>query len=195
MRHLKKGRKLSRNATQRKALLTSLACAIVENRSIRTTDTKAKELRPFIEKMVTFAKRGDVHARRQVFRRLKDKTVVKKLFEEIAPAFAKREGGYTRIIKLGNRHGDNAPVSLIEFLGTEKKVKTGPKKKPTEKAAKKKAREITAPAEEKAGKEGVAVVQVEDSVEEPQREEKSSGTDAPEDTAADNETSRVDGEE
>ncbi len=129
MRHLKKGRKLSRVASQRKALLANLACSLVHNGSIRTTDAKAKELRPFIEKMVTFAKRGDVHARRQVFRRVKDKETVKKLFDEIGPTFSERNGGYTRIIKLGNRHGDNAPISIIEFVGEKKTVKAKPKKK------------------------------------------------------------------
>ena len=103
MRHLKKGRKLNRVASQRKALLANPACALVHHGSVRTTDAKAKELRPFIERMVTFAKRGDVHARRQVLRRVRDKAGGKKLFDEIAPTFSERNGGYTRIIKLGKK--------------------------------------------------------------------------------------------
>lgn len=120
MRHLKIGRKLSRRKEHRVAMLANLASSLVKSGRVRTTDAKAKEIRPFVERMVTFAKRGDVHARRIVLSRLRDAEAVKKLFDEIGPKFATRFGGYTRILKLGFRSGDNAPISLIEFVGDEK---------------------------------------------------------------------------
>ena len=129
MRHMKKGRKLSRSASHRKALMANLACAFVSHGSIRTTDAKAKALRPFIERLITFAKRGDLHARRLVLSRIRSKEAVAKLFNEIAPEYMDRPGGYTRIIKLGYRHGDNTPVSIIEFVKEEKKVSALPKRK------------------------------------------------------------------
>jgi large subunit ribosomal protein L17 len=127
MRHLKVGRKLSRRKEHRTAMLANLASSLVKNGNVRTTDAKAKEIRPFVEKMVTFAKRGDLHARRIVLSRLKDPAAVKRLFEEYGPRFAERLGGYTRIFKLGFRHGDNSPVSLIQFVG-EEKIKMSSKK-------------------------------------------------------------------
>jgi large subunit ribosomal protein L17 len=139
MRHLKVGRKLSRRKEHRTAMLANLASSLVKNGNVRTTDAKAKEIRPFVEKMVTFAKRGDLHARRIVLSRLKDPLAVKRLFEEYGPRFAARLGGYTRILKLGFRHGDNAPVSLIEFVG-EEKLKLSPKKSKT--AVKKKKEDL-----------------------------------------------------
>ncbi len=129
MRHLKRGRKLSRSASHRKALMANLACALVSHGSIRTTDAKAKELRPFIERLITFAKRGDLHARRLVLSRIHSKETVAKLFNDIAPEYIDRAGGYTRIIKIGSRHGDNTPVSIIEFVNEEKKVSASPKRK------------------------------------------------------------------
>ena len=100
-------------------MLANLAASLVKNGRVKTTDAKAKEVRPFIERMVTFARRGDLHARRVVLSRLKDAEAVKKLFDEIGPKFVTRLGGYTRILKLGYRPGDNSPVSLIEFVGNE----------------------------------------------------------------------------
>ena len=100
-------------------MLANLAASLVKNGRVKTTDAKAKEVRPFIERMVTFAKRGDLHARRIVLSRLHDAEAVKKLFDEYGPKFADRFGGYTRILKLGFRPGDNSPVSLIEFVGFE----------------------------------------------------------------------------
>ena len=129
MRHLKSGRKLSRRKDHRKALLSNLAVSLINNDRIKTTDAKAKEVRPFIERMVTFARRGDLHARRIVLSRLKNNLAVKKLFEEIGPRYMNRLGGYTRIIKLGFRHGDNSPISLIEFVTDEEIKKTQKKKK------------------------------------------------------------------
>ncbi len=136
MRHQKAGRKLSRRKAHRTAMLANLAASLIKNGSVRTTDAKAKEVRPFVEKMVTFSRRGDLHSRRIVLSRLKNIAAVKKLFEEIGPRYVNRFGGYTRIVKLGFRHGDNSPISLIEFVGeeiekkTSKKTKTKPAKKP-----------------------------------------------------------------
>ena len=129
MRHLKTGRKLSRRKAHRTAMLSNLAASLIINGKVRTTDAKAKEIRPFVERMVTFAKRGDLHARRIVLSRLKDVIAVKKLFDEIGPRFADRLGGYTRILKLGFRSGDNSPVSLIEFVGEEAAGKPAKKTK------------------------------------------------------------------
>ena len=119
MRHQKKGRKLSRTASHRKALMRNLASALIINKRIQTTDAKAKELRRFVEPLITFAKRGTLHARRQVLKTLPGKHgqhVTSILFNEIAPQMAERPGGYTRIIKLGNRTNDRAPVSLVELV-------------------------------------------------------------------------------
>ena len=115
MRHKKAGRKLSRKSAHRKALMSNLASALITHKKIKTTDAKAKELRKFIEPMVTFAKRGDLHARRQVLKRIRHKTIVRELFENIGPCYSTRDGGYTRIIKLGFRDNDCAPLSIIEF--------------------------------------------------------------------------------
>ena len=134
MRHLKSGRKLSRRKEHRKAMLTNLAASLIIHGSIRTTDAKAKEVRPFVERLVTFARRGDLHARRIVSSRLRDPLAVKKLFEEIGPQFIKRFGGYTRIVKLGFRHGDNSSMYIIQFVGDDKGAD---KKKQTLKKTKK----------------------------------------------------------
>jgi len=124
MRHARTGRKLSRRKDHRIAMLANLASSLIKHESIRTTDAKAKEVRPFIERMITFARRGDLHSRRIVLSRLKDSLAVKKLFDEIGPRYLSRFGGYTRIIKLGYRHGDNSRMSLIEFVGEEGEKKT-----------------------------------------------------------------------
>ena len=116
MRHKHSGRKLSRKTANRKALMANLASALIIHKKIKTTDAKAKELRMFIEPLVTFAKRGDLHARRQVLKKIPHKPIVKELFDNIAPECLNRNGGYTRIIKLGFRDNDCAPVSLIEFV-------------------------------------------------------------------------------
>jgi len=119
MRHGKKGRKLGVSPAHRRAMLRNLAINLIEHRRIQTTDSRAKELRRFIEPLVTFAKRGDLHARRQVLRRIPNKGAVATLFNEIAPVYADRPGGYTRIVKLGFRDNDRASVSLIEFVDME----------------------------------------------------------------------------
>lgn len=116
MRHRVKGRQLSRTASHRKALLNNMAASLFEHGGIETTLAKAKELRPFAERLITLARRGDLHARRQVERRIKDKTVQQRLFGEIGKRFASRPGGYTRILKQGHRVGDGADVARIELL-------------------------------------------------------------------------------
>lgn len=116
MRHLKEGRKLNRTSSHRKALLRNLVTSLLEFEKIETTDAKAKELRKVADKMITWGKRGDLHARRQALRVVNNKTMVQKLFNDIAPRFIERGGGYTRIVKSGRRKGDNAPLSIIEFL-------------------------------------------------------------------------------
>ena len=117
MRHNKTGRKLGRKTAHRKALMSNLASALITHKKIKTTDAKAKELRMYIEPLVTFAKKGDLHSRRQVLKKIRHKTIVRELFDNIGPAFSNRNGGYTRIIKLGFRDNDCAPISIIEFVG------------------------------------------------------------------------------
>ena len=116
MRHKKKGRKLGRKIGNRKALLRNLACQLILHKKIKTTDPKAKELRSFIEHLITLAKKDSLHARRLVIKKIPKKNVVSILFKEIAPLFSTRPGGYTRITKLGLRDNDRAPVSIIEFV-------------------------------------------------------------------------------
>ena len=116
MRHKKSGRKLSRKTAHRKALMANLAVALITHKKIKTTDAKAKELRTYVEPLITFAKRGDLHARRQVLKKIRHKSVVRELFDNIGPSFSDRNGGYTRITKLGFRDNDCAPVSMIEFV-------------------------------------------------------------------------------
>ena len=116
MRHRKSGRKLGRKAAHRKALMANLAMALISNKKIKTTDPKAKELRSFIEPLITRAKKGGVHSRRQVFKYISHKPTVRELFNVIAPSFSERNGGYTRITKLGFRNNDCAPISTIEFV-------------------------------------------------------------------------------
>lgn len=116
MRHRKKGRQLSRTATHRKAVLRNMATALFRHERIETTTAKAKELRPFAERLITLARRGDVHSRRLAGRKIQDRQVLGKLFDDIAPRYAERPGGYTRILKVGNRKGDAAEMSLIELV-------------------------------------------------------------------------------
>ncbi len=116
MRHRVKGRKLGRNASQRKALMRNLAISLVLHERIRTTESKAKELRPYVEKLVSIAREDSQHHRNVVMSRLADDRAVEKLFDVIGPRFEDQPGGYTRIFKLGNRRGDNAEMSLIEFI-------------------------------------------------------------------------------
>jgi large subunit ribosomal protein L17 len=116
MRHLKQGRKLGRTTAHRKALLRNLATALLEHERIITTEPKAKELRRVADKLVTLGKRGNLHARRQALQVVQSNAVVRKLFDEIAPRFAERQGGYTRILRLGYRPGDAAAMAVIELV-------------------------------------------------------------------------------
>lgn len=119
MRHGKSGRKLGRTSAHRKAMFRNMVTSLFEHERIVTTEKKAKELRPIAEKMITLAKRGDLHARRQAMSYIQSKDVVAKLFDEIQGQFADRQGGYTRIIKTGSRQGDAAPMAIIELVGYE----------------------------------------------------------------------------
>lgn len=111
-----KGPRLGGGPAHERLLLANLAAALYTHKSIKTTETKAKRLRPLAERLITFAKRGDLHARRRVLSVIGDKDVVHTLFTEIAPLVAERDGGYTRITKVGNRKGDNAPMAVIELV-------------------------------------------------------------------------------
>ncbi len=123
MRHRKSGRKLNRTASHRKAMFANMAAALINHEQIVTTLPKAKELRPFVEKLVTLAKRGDLHARRIAISRVRDQAMVKKLFETIGPRYEDRHGGYTRVLRAGFRYGDNAPVAVIEFVDRDVSAK------------------------------------------------------------------------
>jgi large subunit ribosomal protein L17 len=116
MRHNKTGRRLGRNSSHRSAMMRNMVTSLLEHEKITTTDCRAKELRKVAEKMITLGKRGDLHARRQAMQVIRDRKVVAKLFERLAPRFQDRPGGYTRIIKLANRLGDNASQSIIELV-------------------------------------------------------------------------------
>lgn len=116
MRHLNAGRKLNRSASHRRALFRNLVTALLERERIKTTDAKAKETRRLAERMITLGKEGTLAARRRALTFVQSRAVVKKLFDDIAPRFKERNGGYTRIIKIGLRHGDAAPVSVIELV-------------------------------------------------------------------------------
>src|SRR5687767_5531505 len=133
MRHRRAGKKLGRDSAHRKALYSNLAGALIEHGRIKTTEAKAKAVKPFAEQMVTLGKRGDLHARRLAVAELRHKDVVKKLFEEIAVASKDRQGGYTRITKLGQRRSDSAPMAFIEWVDAY--VPVAPKKEEAATAA------------------------------------------------------------
>ncbi|MGB0921066.1 MAG: 50S ribosomal protein L17 [Alphaproteobacteria bacterium] len=123
MRHRKAHRKLNRTHTHRKAMLANMAVALIKHEQIKTTLPKAKELRPYTEKLVTLGKRGDLHARRQALSKLPEEGAVRKLFDTIADRYKEREGGYIRIIKAGYRYGDSAPMAIIEFVDRDPEAK------------------------------------------------------------------------
>ncbi len=133
MRHNKSGRRLGRNSSHRSAMLRNMVTSLLDLEKITTTDARAKEVRKLAEKMITLGKRGDLHARRQALQVIRDRKVVGKLFDMVGPRYKDRPGGYTRIIKMGNRAGDNASVSIIELVEEEftarpaKKVAAAPK--------------------------------------------------------------------
>lgn len=120
MRHRHSGRYLGRNSSHRKALFKNMMISLLKHEQIITTVPKAKELRTYMEPMITLAKQDTVHRRRIAFSRLRDREMVTKLFNEIAPHFKTRPGGYMRILKCGNRKGDNAPIAIVELVGREK---------------------------------------------------------------------------
>lgn len=123
MRHGMSGRKLNRKSQHRKAMLANMAAALIKHEQITTTLPKAKELRPYVEKLVTLGKKGDLHARRTADSKLRDQTQLAKLFGPIAERYKARNGGYLRILKAGFRHGDNAPVAIIEFVDRDESAK------------------------------------------------------------------------
>ena len=116
MRHHRAGKKLGRDASHRKALYANLAGSLIEHGRIKTTEAKAKAVKPFAEQMITLGRRGDLAARRQAIAELRSQDVVHQLFAEVAPRFADRPGGYTRIVKLGPRYGDSAPIVYLELV-------------------------------------------------------------------------------
>jgi large subunit ribosomal protein L17 len=168
MRHRVAHRKLGRTTPHRTALLRNLATALFERERIRTTLPKAKELRPFAEKLITLAKREDgrLHARRQAARQLQDPAIVQKLFDTIGARFATRPGGYTRILRLGTRHGDGAEMAYLELVGYEYKpagkAEKAPKETPKdEKKAEKKEAAAKAPAKKTSGRKKSAEAKAE----------------------------------
>ena len=128
MRHNKAGKRLGRNTPHRTAMMRNMVTSLLEHDRITTTDARAKELRKIADKMITLGKRGDLHARRQAASVIRDRKVVAKLFDRLGPRYSERPGGYTRIIKLGQRAGDNAALSLIELVEEEFSPKPGKKK-------------------------------------------------------------------
>ena len=123
MRHRNAGKRLGRNSSHRKAMFANMAAALIKHEQISTTLPKAKEIRPVVEKLVTLAKRGGLHARRQAAAQLRDETQVKKLFDVIGPRYKDRNGGYLRILKAGFRYGDNAAVAVVEFVDRDVEAK------------------------------------------------------------------------
>ena len=123
MRHARGYRRLNRTHEHRKALFANMAGSLIEHEQIKTTLPKAKELRPIVEKLITLAKRGDLHARRQAISAVRDIPQVGKLFDVLAPRYADRKGGYTRVLKPGFRFGDNAPMAIIEFIDRDESAK------------------------------------------------------------------------
>ena len=123
MRHGFAGRRLGRSVSHRKSMFANLAASLIEHEQIVTTLPKAKDLRPIVEKLVTLGKRGDLHARRQAIASIGSETIVRRLFDTIAPRYADRHGGYLRIMKAGFRKGDNAPMAVIEFVDRDTSAK------------------------------------------------------------------------
>ncbi len=123
MRHGVAHRKLNRTASHRKAMLANMAAALIKHEQIKTTLPKAKELKSYVEKLITLGKRGDLHSRRQAISQMDDKAMVSKLFETLAPRYNERQGGYTRVLKAGFRYGDAAPMAIIELVDRDPDAK------------------------------------------------------------------------
>ncbi|MBN2429205.1 MAG: 50S ribosomal protein L17 [Deltaproteobacteria bacterium] len=175
MRHNNSGKRLGRNSSQRLAMMRNMVTSLIQHEKITTTDTKAKELRKLADKMVTLGKKNSLHSRRQALRVVRDRATVARLFDLLAPRYHNRPGGYTRIIKLGNRQGDNAPISRIEFVEEldPANIKVRKTAKVEEPVAK-----VEAPAAEE-----VAAAQQEAPVEEAVTEEAGEVADEPEEKA------------
>ena len=133
MRHRKAGKKLNRNPAHRRALFRNLITSLFKYEQIETTDPKAKTIRPLAEKLITLAKREDLHARRQVISFIQEKEVVHKLFEDLVQRYRDRQGGYLRIVKKGMRRGDSAPISVIKLISTDESAPETPSDKATDK--------------------------------------------------------------
>ncbi|TKJ40401.1 50S ribosomal protein L17 [candidate division LCP-89 bacterium B3_LCP] len=138
---------LNRTASHRKALLANMACCLIKEKQIKTTVAKARAVRPFIERMITFARKGDLSSRRHVLKHLRYKPAVKVLFDEIGPFYAERNGGYTRILKLGQRRGDAAPLAILELV--DKEALSGDKTKDKKASAKKATKKVKQEKEDK----------------------------------------------
>src|SRR5215831_19872583 len=123
MRHRNQGRKLNVTTSHRTAMFANMAASLIKHEQIKTTLPKAKELRPVVEKLVTLSRKNNLHARRQAMSTIRDEDQVKKLFEVIGPRYAKRPGGYTRVLKAGFRHGDNSAMALIEFIDRDEEAR------------------------------------------------------------------------
>ncbi len=123
MRHGMHGRKLNRTSSHRRALFANLAVALIKHEQITTTLPKAKDLRPYVEKLITLGKRGDLHARRQAIAQIGDEVIVRKLFDSLKDRYANRAGGYTRVLKAGFRYGDAAPMAIIELVDRDVSAK------------------------------------------------------------------------
>ena len=195
MRHRKSGKTLGRNTSHRKAMMRNMVTSFFDCEKITTTDARAKELRKMAEKLITMARRGDLHSRRLVMQVVRDKKTVAKLFETIAPRYIDRPGGYTRVIKLGHRAGDNASLSLIELVEEEFTAKPKKKKAPAKKAAKVAepvlAEEVPAeeaPAEEESPAEGDTAAEEEAVVDEASTEEQEAPEAAAEEAASEETT-------
>lgn len=175
MRHGKRVKKLGRTKSHRRAMLANMAASLFMYRMIETTEAKAKEVKKLAEKLITLAKRGDLHAHRQVYDVIRDRKLVKKIFDEIAPKFNDREGGYTRVVRLGVRKGDGAPVSVVELLIEKppKEEKKGKKEKAPKKIKPEKIKEAK-PAEEKRERVETKDREVKKEEEETEKEEKES---------------------
>lgn len=184
MRHRKAGRKFNMDSSRRKAMFRNMAKSLIVHGRIRTTETRAKELRGVVERLVRFALKNDVPARREAYKVLENHALVKKLFDEIGPLFAGVEGGYTRVLKLGEpRKGDAAPMAMIEFSRTEADVAAAAEEKPKKKAAAKKAAPEKAPAkkaEPEAEEAKAEEPKAEEKAEEPKAEEPQAEEQAPE---------------
>ena len=131
MRHRKAGKKLGRNSSHRKAMFRNMVTSLFKYEQLETTDAKAKRLRPVAEKMITLAKRGDLHARRQALAYIRDKSVTHRLFEQLKNQYLDRQGGYVRIVKKGNRKGDGSPISIVQLIPEDEGKKKDKKKSKT----------------------------------------------------------------